>query len=514
MSSGAWRTVLVLGGIASGRAQVAASLLADESAASRLAPTSGQRLAALAELISHATPDQTLVVDELEAWLPPAGRGARAAAEPAELHALREAIARSPARLVLTSSEVGMTMPTTAAGRGHAEAVGALNRAVADTVDAVALVVAGQPSWLKGGLLAPAGARATAAPPRADSGGLPSLGALPQPDGQAQQIASERAAAAGLGDLAVAVGFAAATQGATSPLPWRTVRVLALHGDHPGAACAGARGAQTRADALRQGLDPLAQLAAQAGAQVYMVATEAAAAMEDGPTMSDQAVEDALVHGWQLAERAADEGVDMLVLASIGDGAETAAAAVAAVLGGTGAEPAMLLGRVSAADGTIDDAAWIARCAAIRDAVWRAKAASRTTARATLAELGGPDLATATGVILGAAARRTPVLWDGPVGAAAALAARSLAGTTSRWCLVPSHGGHPTVVRACDTLSVTPVLTVAHHLGEGAATLLALPLLRSALLLASTAPAPPTPAGEPTEPAEPTEEPTEEVMSS
>jgi NaMN:DMB phosphoribosyltransferase len=177
--------------------------------------------------------------------------------------------------------------------------------------------------------------------------------------------------------------------------------------------------------------------------------------------------------------------VDALVIGAIGDGADTAAAAVTAATAAN-SEPASLLARVRAMDGTIDDPAWMRRCAAVRDAVHRARSASRTAGRAVLAELGGADLAIATGVLLGAAARRTPVLLDGPVGAAAGLVARHLSAPARHWWLLPDHGQHPTVVRAGEVLSLTPLLDLRLELGEGATALAALPLLNSALALAGT----------------------------
>src|SRR5690606_8630958 len=104
-----------------------------------------------------------------------------------------------------------------------------------------------------------------------------------------------------------------------------------------------------------------------------------------------------------------------------------------------------------------------------------------------LAAVGGADIATAAGVILGASARRTPVLLDRPVGAAAALAARGLAAPAVRWCLLVDHGRHPAVVPVAEQLRLTPVLDLRLDLGEGAAVLAALPLLRAAVTLARDA---------------------------
>jgi NaMN:DMB phosphoribosyltransferase len=360
-------------------------------------------------------------------------------------------------------------------------------------------VVAGQPLWLDGG----AGGRPgrpgrpiLAATDPAAVPPMPDLEALPQPHAAAGKAVATRLAGSGLGALVAAVSFAAAAQGSATPRPWESVRLFILSGDHPGAAAAGAASGADRSAALRAGAGALALLADHAATTPQMVECAPAAPIEHGAAATSDAVEQAFARGYAIADRAVDEGADVLALGSLGDGADTAAAAVTSLLGGNAAEPAGLLGRVRAADGTFDDAAWIRRCAAVRDAVRRVRrggsggsgaAENRPAARTVLAELGGADIATATGVILGAAARRTPVLLDGPVGAAAALAARGLATPAGQWCLLVDHGGHPTAVHAADQLRLTPLLDLRLDLGEGAAVLAALPLLRLATALAATA---------------------------
>jgi nicotinate-nucleotide--dimethylbenzimidazole phosphoribosyltransferase len=204
--------------------------------------------------------------------------------------------------------------------------------------------------------------------------------------------------------------------------------------------------------------------------------------MEEGPALSDDAVESALRYGWRLAEEASDAGVDVLVLGSCGDGAEAAAAAVVAVT--TGAEPAAILGRVIAPGAEVDDNAWMIRCAAVRDAIQRIRRLPRAP-KDVLAQVGGGDVAVATGLLLGATSRRLPVLIDGPVGVAAALVTRDLAGQARHWCLLPDHGNDPTVKLAADVLGLTPVLDTRLDAGEGGSALAALPLLRNAIALSA-----------------------------
>ncbi|MFC0030573.1 bifunctional adenosylcobinamide kinase/adenosylcobinamide-phosphate guanylyltransferase [Micromonospora chaiyaphumensis] len=594
MSVDGWNTLLVLGGIRSGKSEFAESVVADAPTvryvatapegdpddtewATRLAAHRARRPGSwtteetaadpgrLAEVIATAGPNETLLVDDLGGWvtvlLDPAHQPADDTATIAELAA---AVRASAARLVLVSPEVGLSLvPTTPLGRAFTDALGAANRAVAEACDAVALVVAGQTAWLKpaaapttvpaqtaptqGGLAqagpgqagapelaasagarpvtgvpdealpevltptappAPAPAPATAAPAAdwaAPTMALPMVATglviqpgmeLPMPDDYTGPQAVDRLATldipgAGLGVLERVVGFAGATQGTATPAPWHSVRVLLLHGDHEGGASAGATPGESarRARQARAGRGPLARLAAENGAGLQVVEAPTSAPIEDGPALSGEQVESALRYGWRLAEQAADAGVQLLVLAACGAGTETAAAAVLAAT--AGAEPPAVLGRVITEHGEFDDAAWMVRCAAVRDALHRTRRSARE-AKDVLAELGGGDVAVATGVLLGATARRVPVLLDGPVGVAAGMVSRDLAGQARHWCLLPDHGGRPGVRLAADVLGLTPLVDLRLDLGEGATALAALPLLRSALALAAGLPVHPS----------------------
>ncbi|MDG4799505.1 bifunctional adenosylcobinamide kinase/adenosylcobinamide-phosphate guanylyltransferase [Micromonospora sp. WMMD980] len=605
MSVDGWHTLLVLGGIRSGKSGFAESLVADAPMvryvatapagdpddtewAARLATHRARRPGSwtteetaadpgrLAEVITAAGPHDTLLVDDLGGWvtvlLDPTHQPADDTATIAEL---ASAVRASEARLVLVSPEVGLSLvPTTPLGRAFTDALGATNRAVADACDAVVLVVAGQTAWLKPTaapappvhaappahaapqpghgtpadldqagtpawagtdrsttstgrrpgsvapdaplpeVLTPAATPPPAAPGGGTAGGgdwaaptmaLPMIATglviqpgmeLPMPDDYTGPQAVDRLATldlpgAGLGVLEQVVGFAAATQGTATPRPWDEVRVLLLHGDHAGGASAGAVPGESarRARQARAGQGALARLAAQNGASLQVVEAPGSAAFEDGPALDADQVESALRYGWRLAEQAADAGVQLLVLAACGAGAEAAAAAVLAAT--AGAEPPAVLGRVVTEQGEIDDNAWMVRCAAVRDALHRTRRSPRE-AKDILAELGGGDIAMATGVLLGATARRVPVLLDGPVGTAAGMVSRDLAGQARHWCLLPDHGGRPGVRLAADVLGLTPLLDLRLDLGEGATALAALPLLRSALTLAASLPTHPS----------------------
>lgn len=94
-----------------------------------------------------------------------------------------------------------------------------------------------------------------------------------------------------------------------------------------------------------------------------------------------------------------------------------------------------------------------------------------------LSKVGGFDLAALTGFFLGAAAKGVPVVLDGFITAAAALAAVRLC-PLCREYLIPSHlSGEPGTELVLDELSLHPILRAGMHLGEGTGAAALFPLL-------------------------------------
>ncbi|GLY93315.1 bifunctional adenosylcobinamide kinase/adenosylcobinamide-phosphate guanylyltransferase [Actinoplanes sp. NBRC 103695] len=539
MSVDRWNTALVLGGIRSGKSAFAEELVADAASVHYVATAAGaeddpewmgrieahQRRrpqtwsteetagdpARLAQVLAEAKPDDTLLIDDLGGWvatlLDPANQPQD---DVAMVAALADALRACAGRVVLVSPEVGLSLvPATPVGRAFADALGTTNQALAAAVDRVALVVAGQHTWIKavaprsrpaGTIVAAPAVEEPAAPELLVASDLPADSDivfepgmdLPMPDQDAGPDAHDRLATldlpgAGLGPLGEAIEFAAATQQTVTPQPWSAVRVLLLAGSHAGGAGAGS----DPADAVRRiaeaeaGTGPLIRLAGQAGADVAVIRAAGSGAMEDGPVLDADAVQAALRHGWQLAEAARADGKDALVIAACGTGVEAAAAAVLSAT--TGAEPVAVLPRVLSPGGTIDDNAWMVRCAAVRDALHRIRKESRG-ALDILAQIGGADVAVAAGALLGAAAHRLPVLLDGPLGIAAGLVARDLGSQIRHWCLLPDAGTSELVKQGADVLGLTPVTHLGLDLGEGLNALTALPVLRTAIGLAASLP--------------------------
>ena len=207
----------------------------------------------------------------------------------------------------------------------------------------------------------------------------------------------------------------------------------------------------------------------------------ASAAIEFEDAITPEQMDTALRAGWAEAERAADEGIEMLILAAGGPGASSAAVAVISAI--SGYEATALLGRVVTPAGIYDDNAWMTRCLALRDAMHRVRHRDGDP-RTVLSALGGADLAAAAGLLLGAASRRLPVMIDGAVGAAAAMLANDFAPSVRRWLMLPDAGRNVAVIVAAEALELRPWLDLCLDLGEGATSLSALPMLQMALTLA------------------------------
>ncbi|MFL6128054.1 MAG: nicotinate-nucleotide--dimethylbenzimidazole phosphoribosyltransferase [Mycobacteriales bacterium] len=193
---------------------------------------------------------------------------------------------------------------------------------------------------------------------------------------------------------------------------------------------------------------------------------------EDALTVAE--AEQAFAAGAAIADEEVDGGADLLVPGDMGIGNTTVAAVLVAAL--TGTEPVKVTGRGSG----IDDVTWMRKIVAVRDALRRARPFAGDPI-ALLAVAGGADVAATAGFLVQAAVRRTPVLLDGVLSAAAALLARSVAPVAPGWWLAGHRSPEPAHRIALAELGLEPVLELGLRLGEGTGALVALPLLRAAV---------------------------------
>ncbi|SFY50506.1 nicotinate-nucleotide--dimethylbenzimidazole phosphoribosyltransferase [Streptomyces sp. F-1] len=202
--------------------------------------------------------------------------------------------------------------------------------------------------------------------------------------------------------------------------------------------------------------------------------------IEDALTLDE--AEAAVRAGMAVADEEADSGTDLVVLGDVSVGGTTAAAVLVAALCGTDAS--VVTGRGGHA---IDDLTWMRKCAAIRDALRRARPVLGDQLQ-LLAAVGGADLAAMTGFLLQCAVRKLPVILDGVVTTACALVAQRVAFRAPDWWLAGHDSGEPGQAKALDRMALEPLLTQGVKTGEGLGALLALPLVQAAAALAAELP--------------------------
>lgn len=183
--------------------------------------------------------------------------------------------------------------------------------------------------------------------------------------------------------------------------------------------------------------------------------------------------------GRAIADEEVDAGADLLIAGDMGIGNTTPATALIATL--TDTEPVAAVGRGTG----IDDAGWIRKTAAIRDAMRRARPVVKDPV-ALLRVAGGADIAAMAGFLAQAAHRRTPVLLDGLVVTAAALVAEESARGAREWWVAAHRSTEPAHSIALKHLRIQPLLELDMRLGEGSGALVALNLIHAAIATLST----------------------------
>jgi nicotinate-nucleotide--dimethylbenzimidazole phosphoribosyltransferase len=98
-----------------------------------------------------------------------------------------------------------------------------------------------------------------------------------------------------------------------------------------------------------------------------------------------------------------------------------------------------------------------------------------------LAAFGGFEHAALAGFIVAAGALRIPVILDGVIAGAGALAAAALAPGATDCCLAGHRSAEPGHAATLEHLGLRPLIELDLRLGEGTGALLALPIVASAV---------------------------------
>ncbi|WFE55170.1 nicotinate-nucleotide--dimethylbenzimidazole phosphoribosyltransferase [Micromonospora sp. WMMD1155] len=178
--------------------------------------------------------------------------------------------------------------------------------------------------------------------------------------------------------------------------------------------------------------------------------------------------------GIRIADELIDAGARILLTGDMGIGNTTPAAALIAAF--TGADALDATGRGTG----VDDPTYAHKVAVVRAALVR-HAPDPGDPLGVLAAVGGLEHAALAGLILGAAARRTPVLLDGVIAVSAALAAAAFAPDAVGAMVAGHRSAEPGATVALRHLGLDPLVDLGLRLGEGTGALLALPVVTGAV---------------------------------
>lgn len=194
------------------------------------------------------------------------------------------------------------------------------------------------------------------------------------------------------------------------------------------------------------------------------------------PAMTHEQCSRALAAGRQSAERAKLAKSELYIGGEMGIGNTTAATAMACAM--LDRDPQQLTG-----PGTGLDAKGVTHKVDVIRRALTLHHAALSSPYEILRHLGGFEIAALTGAYISCAKIGIPVLADGFISTAAALAAEQMSPGVRQWFLY-GHGsaepGHTSILQALDA---RPLLDLGMRLGEGSGAAIAVPLLRLACAL-------------------------------
>ncbi|MBN3930053.1 nicotinate-nucleotide--dimethylbenzimidazole phosphoribosyltransferase [Streptomyces verrucosisporus] len=192
-----------------------------------------------------------------------------------------------------------------------------------------------------------------------------------------------------------------------------------------------------------------------------------------GPALAREEVLRAVEVGIETARDLVAAGNKALLTGEMGIANTTVSAALIAVF--TGADPAEVTGRGTG----VSDEMHARKVEVVRRAL-ELHRPDASDPLGVLAAVGGLEHAALTGLILGGASLRTPVVLDGVSAGAAALVARAIAPEALAACIAGHRSAEPGHVAALTKLGLRPLIDLDLRLGEGTGALLALPVVQSA----------------------------------
>jgi nicotinate-nucleotide--dimethylbenzimidazole phosphoribosyltransferase len=179
-----------------------------------------------------------------------------------------------------------------------------------------------------------------------------------------------------------------------------------------------------------------------------------------GPAMTEEQAVQAIRAGIEIVDGEIKKGLDILGTGDMGIGNTTASSAIFAAM--SGLPPEKVTGRGTG----LTDEQLAHKIDCIRRALEKNKP-DKSKPVEVLAKVGGFEIGGLAGVMLGAAAKRVPIVIDGFISGAAALIAVGLAPQIKDYLIaghVSAEAGHAAMLKY---LGLQPLLSLEMRLGEG-----------------------------------------------
>jgi nicotinate-nucleotide--dimethylbenzimidazole phosphoribosyltransferase len=193
-----------------------------------------------------------------------------------------------------------------------------------------------------------------------------------------------------------------------------------------------------------------------------------------GPALTREQAQVAIMVGVEIARDLVAAGNRCLLTGDMGIASTTASAALVCAF--TGRDAAEMTGY-----GTGIDSVTHARKVSVVQRGLARHQPDPADPVGVLAAFGGLEHAALAGFILGAAALRVPVILDGVIAGAGALAAVALCPEAVECCIAGHRSVEPAHAATLNHLGLQPLVDLGLRLGEGTGALLALPIVQSAV---------------------------------
>jgi len=196
--------------------------------------------------------------------------------------------------------------------------------------------------------------------------------------------------------------------------------------------------------------------------------------MTKGPAMTEEEAVAAIEVGIRLVNEEIDKGATLVATGEMGIGNTTSSSAILACFSGEDME--LIIGRGTG----LDDRGLTKKQQVIKKALEVNKPDPKN-ALDVLKKVGGLEIAALVGVILGAAARRVPIVLDGFISTAAALVAYNMKKECKDYMLASHLSQEPGHKIMLEIMGLQPVLYLDLRLGEGTGAALAFHLIEASV---------------------------------